>query len=88
MLADYLPELREYIMYNGDKAMTFDSRTFVPFLFKTLPLMRLLGVEVALPKSLRELISPKISVKVTASKTFVQPKSLSCLSKPPAPVSI
>lgn len=64
MLTDYLPELRKYIMANGEKSMMFDSCTFVPFLFKTLPLMRLLGVDVALPKSLRGIISPKVSVKV------------------------
>lgn len=64
MLADYLPELRGYIMNNGDRPMTFDTRSFVPFLFKTVPVMRLLGVEVALPKSLHQLISPKISVKI------------------------
>lgn len=63
-LTDYLPDLRGYIMADGEKPITFDSRSFVPFLFKTLPLMRLLGVEVAMPKSLHELISPKVSVKV------------------------
>lgn len=63
-LTDYLPDLHGYIMSDGEKPITFDSRSFVPFLFKTLPLMRLLGVEVAMPKSLHELISPKVSVKV------------------------
>lgn len=64
VLADYLPQLRDYIMSHGEKPMIFDSRTFVPFLFKTLSLMRLLGVDVALPKSLHELIKPKITVKI------------------------
>lgn len=76
MLADYLPELRDYIMSNGDRPMMFDSRSFVPFLFKTFPLMRLLGVEVALPKSLQELISPKITVKIDRKenngKTYIR----------------
>ena len=76
VLSDYLPELRDYIMHNGKKPMTFDSRTFVTFLFKTMPLMRLLGVEVALPKSLHELISPKISVKIDRKeqdgKTYIR----------------
>lgn len=75
-LTDYLPGLREYILVNGEKPMTFDSRSFVPFLFKTLPLMRLLGVEVALPKSLHELVSPKISVKIDRKandgKTYIR----------------
>lgn len=76
VLVDYLPLLRDYIMSNGDKPMMFDSSTFVPFLFKILPLMRLLGVEVALPKSLHELVSPKISVKIdrkdSDSKTYIR----------------
>lgn len=68
MLADYLPELRDYVMCNGEKPMMYDSHTFVPFLFKTVPLMRLLGVEVALPKSLRELITPKVTVRIDSKK--------------------
>lgn len=64
MLTDYLPGLREYIRDRGHEPMTFDSRSFVPFLFKTLPLIRLLGVEVALPKSLHELVTPRISVRI------------------------
>lgn len=76
MLADYLPALRDYVVSNGTKPMMFDSRTFVPFLFKTLPLMRLLGVEVALPKSLHELVSPKVSVRIdrkaSDGKTYIR----------------
>lgn len=75
-LTDYLPGLREYIKGDGKRPMSFDSRTFVPFLFKTLPLMRLLGVEVALPKSLQQLVSPKVSVKIDRNeadgKTYVR----------------
>ncbi|MCM1076484.1 MAG: SNF2-related protein [Bacteroides sp.] len=63
-LIDYMPGLHDYISDNGVKPMEFDSRTFIPFLFKTLPLMRLLGVEVALPKSLRELVRPRVSVRI------------------------
>ncbi len=76
-LIDYLPQLRNYVMSRGEKAMMFDGQTFVPFLFKTLPLMRLLGVGVALPKSLRNLVSPKVSVRIdskgkTDSRSFVR----------------
>lgn len=68
-LIDYLPELRSYIMTQGTKPMRFNSRSFVPFLFRTLPLMRLLGVEVVLPKSLRELVTPKVTVKIDRKST-------------------
>lgn len=64
VLSDYLPELRAYIIREGKRPIVFDSRSVVPFLLKTLPLMRLLGVEVVLPKSLHNLISPKISVRI------------------------
>lgn len=66
-LTDYLPGLREYIMKQGRESIAFNSRSFVPFLFKTLPLMRLLGVEVTLPKSLRELVKPKLSVRIDSN---------------------
>lgn len=76
VLSDYLPQLRDYIIDNGDRPMMFDSRTFVPFLFKAIPLMRILGVEVALPKSLHELVTPKISVKIDRKsddgKTYIR----------------
>lgn len=77
LLTDYMPGLRDYIMDGGERAMSFDTRSFVPFLFSTLPLMRLLGVEIALPKSLQELITPKVSVKIDRSyagdsKTYVR----------------
>lgn len=77
LLTDYMPGLRDYIIDGGEHAMTFDTRSFVPFLFSTLPLTRLLGVEIALPKSLQELITPKVSVKIDRkdtgdSKTYVR----------------
>lgn len=64
MLADYLPGLRQYIEAGGSIPMMFDSDSFVPFLFKTLPLMRLLGLGVALPKSLHAIVTPKVTVKI------------------------
>lgn len=75
-LTDYMPEMREYILSGGVRPMRFTTQTFVPFLFKTLPLMRLLGVDVALPKSLHELVSPKLAVKIgtktDAGKSFIR----------------
>lgn len=68
-LADYMPGLREYLIEKGAEPMTFNTQSFVPFLLKTLPLMRLLGVEIALPKSLHELITPKVSVKIGSKKS-------------------
>lgn len=63
-LTDYMPGLRDYIIGGGKKPIRFTTVSFVPFLMKTLPLMRLLGVAVALPKSLRELVRPMVSVKI------------------------
>lgn len=75
-ISDYLPGLREYILCEGRKPMEFNTLTFVPFLFKTLPLMRLLGVDVVLPKSLRNIINPKVSVtidrKQSDGKTYLR----------------
>lgn len=75
-LVDFLPGLRDYIMDGGRSPMRYDSRTFMPFLFKAVPLMRLLGVEVALPKALHQLVKPKVSVKIDRkendSRTYVR----------------
>ncbi len=69
LLIDYLPELRSYVIEQGTQPIKFNSQSFVPFLFKTLPLVRLLGVEAVLPKSLRELATPKITVKIDCTNT-------------------
>lgn len=77
-ISDQLPELRPYIHKGGKKHIRFDSREFVPFLFRAIPLIRLLGVEVALPKSLRDIITPKVTVKIDFKsgqddgKTFIR----------------
>ena len=64
LLASFINGLETYINCNGSSPLLFTSGGFVPFLFETIPAIRLLGVKVILPKSLKELIRPRTSMKI------------------------
>ena len=69
LLASLIRGLELYINHNGAAPILFHSNDFVPFLFETIPAIRLLGVKVMLPKSLQELIRPRISMKISKKQT-------------------
>ncbi|MBP5425524.1 MAG: SWIM zinc finger family protein [Prevotella sp.] len=69
LLASLISGLETYINRNGATPITFSTGEFVPFLFDTIPAIRLLGVRVLLPKSLQQLIRPRVSMKLTKKQT-------------------
>ncbi len=62
MLSDYFPHINQVIASKGKEQLVFDSDEFVPILFKILPTIRLFGIKVLLPKALRKLLRPKMSM--------------------------
>ena len=62
ILCDIVAPLSDYINGNGLHPMIFSLDEFTPFLIQVIPAMQLLGVQVVLPKSLKHLVSPRISV--------------------------
>lgn len=68
-LSLYIHGLEQYINDNGEQPIHFTRGEFVPFLLESLPTIRLLGVRVLLPTSLKELVRPKISVRLAKKET-------------------
>ncbi|MEE0520238.1 MAG: SNF2-related protein, partial [Bacteroidaceae bacterium] len=64
ILCDIVDGLDAYINDKGKRSIDFTMRTFPAFLLQVIPAMRLLGVNVIMPKDLQTLIRPQISVKL------------------------
>ena len=64
ILCDIVDGLDAYINDKGKRSIYFTMRTFPAFLLQVIPAMRLLGVNVIMPKALQTLIRPQISVKL------------------------
>lgn len=61
-LSDYFPQISHVVASSGREELLFDSNAFVDILFKILPTIRLFGIKVLLPKALRKLIQPQLSM--------------------------
>lgn len=68
MLAEYMPELNEIIKTSGREPVLFTNITVVDLLQKALPTLDLFGIRILLPKSLQEILKPKISIKLSSKK--------------------
>jgi SNF2 family DNA or RNA helicase/uncharacterized Zn finger protein len=68
MLADYFPQINKLVADRGKEPLFFDAEAFVEVLFKVLPTIRLFGIKVLLPKALRKLFRPQMSMIVTSEE--------------------
>jgi SNF2 family DNA or RNA helicase/uncharacterized Zn finger protein len=68
MLADYFPQINRLVANHGKESLFFDAEAFVEVLFKVLPTIRLFGIKVLLPKALRKLFRPQMSMLVTSEE--------------------
>lgn len=66
-LIDYFPQISELLNSNGTQKLVFDTEAFVPVLLNILPTMQLFGVKVKLPRHLRKLVRPKVSMALQAT---------------------
>ena len=64
ILCDIVDGLDTYINAMGKRSIEFTMQTFPTFLLQVIPAMRLLGVNVIMPKALQTLIRPQISVRL------------------------
>ncbi|MDQ6786661.1 MAG: DEAD/DEAH box helicase [Acidobacteriota bacterium] len=64
LLAEYFPELGDLVRAEGKQPLFFDSDRFAALFFEILPVMRLFGINLILPKSLKHLVRPQISMKM------------------------
>jgi SNF2 family DNA or RNA helicase len=72
-LIDFIPGLENQINSGGKDIIVMDNETFTPFLFQMIPVIRLLDMDILLPKSLQNILKPKPSVKVKgkSGKSFL-----------------
>ncbi|MBK8969096.1 MAG: DEAD/DEAH box helicase family protein [Lewinellaceae bacterium] len=66
MVADFFPPLNELIASKGTARLRFDSQSFVDVFFNALPVIRLFGIRVLLPKALQKLLRPALSMNLSA----------------------
>ena len=64
ILCDIVDGLDVYINGKGKHGITFTLHDFPTFLLQVIPVTRLLGVNVIMPKSLQTLIRPQVSVRL------------------------
>lgn len=58
----FLPALEQYINRKGQEPLILDADEFAPFLMQSVPAIRLLDLEILLPKSLQVILKPHPSV--------------------------
>lgn len=63
-LSPFVPELDHYINRKGEQEMELDMIKFAPFLMQAVPAIRLLDIDILLPKSLQHILRPKPSVRI------------------------
>ncbi len=62
LLTPFIKGLDTYINRGGNHPIRFSMKEFSPFLMEILPAIRLLNIKILLPKSLQQLLRPKVSV--------------------------
>ena len=67
-LVNYLPDLSKLIQKNPKTNLHFSPYFFEDVFFRVLPMLQLLGISVLLPKSLRRIIFPKISMQINKNE--------------------
>lgn len=64
LLTKHFPQLKEVIASDGRKKLIFDSSEFAEILLIILPVIKLFGISILLPKALQHLVKPKLSFKL------------------------
>lgn len=67
LLADYFPEISDFLASGGEKRPEFTPAGFEDVLFRHLPTLKLLNIPILLPKGLNYLVRPHMSARVTKS---------------------
>ena len=75
LLAEYLPDIESlYQSDQGASSLIYSLTDFTPILLNTLPALKMLGIQLVLPKSLRKLAYPQLSLSLSG-KSDDQPVS-------------
>jgi len=68
-LQENFPDFRKIINSNEKQSLQYDSEKFAEFLFRIIPVLQLLGIEFLLPKSLKYIVKPAVSLKAKTTRT-------------------
>ena len=74
-LHSFIPSLEHYVNSGAAKPIAMDMESFAPFLMRMIPAIRLMDIEILLPKSLQQILKPRPSVKIAkkaGAKTFIR----------------
>lgn len=66
LLAEFFPEIADYLASEGKTPLSFSPAEFEAVLFRYLPVLKLLRIPVLLPKGLDKLIRPRIGATVSS----------------------
>ena len=69
LLSSLVPGIDNYLAHEAREPITLDNADFTQFLFKVVPAMRLLNIQLLLPKSLQTILRPRPSVSLSAKQT-------------------
>ncbi|NDV65916.1 DEAD/DEAH box helicase [Bacteroides sp. 224] len=79
-LSSFIPGVDDYINQQGKTDIILTDRDFAPFLIQAIPAIRLLDIDILLPKSLQQILRPKASIRIKSKakdgKTFLRLDSL------------
>ena len=67
MLAEFHPPLAGYLRSGAHEPLSMRPDELPPFLFDTLPALRLMGIRALLPRALDRLLRPRLSMQIKAS---------------------
>ena len=67
-VSSMMPELEAYVNGGATRPVHYAPADFVPFLFRVLPAVRMMGIEVYLPKSLQHVVCPKPTLSIRCKK--------------------
>ena len=68
LLGDYFPEIETILTSKGEKAAVFLPQEFPDVLLKQLPILKMLGIPLILPKGLENVAFPRLSLSVNTKK--------------------
>ncbi|MCY4328606.1 MAG: DEAD/DEAH box helicase [Endozoicomonadaceae bacterium] len=70
ILAEYLPEIEKlYEKKQSDTTLFYSLEHFTPVFLNILPVLKMLGIQLILPKSLRDIAYPKLSLSLSKSNS-------------------
>jgi SNF2 family DNA or RNA helicase/uncharacterized Zn finger protein len=64
LVANYMPQLNVLLSNKGAEDVIISLSDFSNILFNVIPVIKLLGIKILLPKSLKELIHPRLALKI------------------------